>query len=269
MTNPYLELTEAFNRGRRRALVSSGQAVVLHRLAIMSKDGDWILREDEDDVRHVLDVLAGRGARYRFGAPLDLRWLAGGWSAHLEHWRDGLRLRTDFVTRPPRISRDERDRMWRDADASGVDVVALEPLARMKMTKREKDYAVIGELARRMDDVRDQLLYSRSSRDLIRLAREHPDDVAAAATRRPLLARIGGGREVLEEALDRERRALMREDEERLERYRAAASAWAAMWPDVAREIAGLPLPDAHRIVTARAEDVLPYALPDEDADGA
>ena len=35
-TNPYLDLTEAFNRGRRRALVSSGQAVVLHRLAILS-----------------------------------------------------------------------------------------------------------------------------------------------------------------------------------------------------------------------------------------
>ena len=269
MTNPYLDLTEAFNRGRRRALISSGQAVVLHRLAVMSKDGDWILREDEQAVQHVLDVLAGRGARYRFGAPLDLRWLAGGWSAHLEHWRDGLRLRTDFVTRPPRISRADRDQMWRDADASGCDVVGLEPLARMKMTKREKDYAVIGELARRMDDIRAQLLYSRSSRDLIRLAREYPQAVAAATTRRPLLARIRDGREVLDEALDRERRALMRDDEERLERYRAAASTWASIWPDVAGEIAGLPLPDAHRIVTARAEDVLPYAPPGEGTDGA
>lgn len=46
MDNPYLELTEELNRGRLRALLSSGQAVVVHRLAIMSKDGDWILRED-------------------------------------------------------------------------------------------------------------------------------------------------------------------------------------------------------------------------------
>jgi hypothetical protein len=44
MTNPYLELTAAFNRGRRRTLISSGQAVVLHRLAIMSKDGFENLR---------------------------------------------------------------------------------------------------------------------------------------------------------------------------------------------------------------------------------
>jgi hypothetical protein len=99
MNNPYLELTDDLNDGRLRALLSSGQAVVVHRLAIMSKDGDWILREDAEAVDHVLGVLSRLGSRYRFGAPLDLRWLAGGWSAHFEHRRNGLRL----VTRPPRI----------------------------------------------------------------------------------------------------------------------------------------------------------------------
>lgn len=263
MMNPYLELTEQFNRGRRRALVSSGQAVVLHRLAIMSKDGDWLLREDDEAVHHVLEVLARRDARYRFGAPLDVRWLAGGWSSHFEHWRDGLRLRTDFVSRPPRISGAQRDRLWQDADASASDVVALEPLALMKMTMREKDYAVIGELARRMDDPGTQLLFSRSSRDLMRLAAEHPDALNDARARRPLLARVADGRDALDEALDRERRALMRADEARLAQYRAAAEAWASVWPDVSREIDHLPLHEAHRIVASRAEGLLPFALPD------
>ena len=31
---------------RVRAILAGGQAVVLHRLALMSKDGDWILREE-------------------------------------------------------------------------------------------------------------------------------------------------------------------------------------------------------------------------------
>ncbi len=35
----YLELTSEFNAGRTRAIVCSGQAVVLLRLAIASKDG--------------------------------------------------------------------------------------------------------------------------------------------------------------------------------------------------------------------------------------
>lgn len=36
--NIYQELTQAFNAGRLRAILSSGQAVVMHRLAVMSKD---------------------------------------------------------------------------------------------------------------------------------------------------------------------------------------------------------------------------------------
>ena len=40
MDNPYVRLTREFNHGRLRAILASGQAVVLYRLAIMSKDGD-------------------------------------------------------------------------------------------------------------------------------------------------------------------------------------------------------------------------------------
>ena len=265
MNNPYLELTREFNRGRLRALISSGQAVVIHRLAVMSKDGDWVLREDAEATGHVLGVLADRGARYRFGAPLDPRWLAGGWSAHIEYWAEGLRVRTDFVTRPPRVSEGGLEAMWREAEATGTEVVGLAPLTALKMTRREKDYAVIGELARRMTDVESQLLYSRSSRDLIGLAREHPEELSAALPRRPLLARIAEGSQALDEALDRERRELMRSDEERLARYRAAAEPWAALWPEVERSIAGLPLHDAHRIVASRAEGVLPFRPPAGD----
>jgi hypothetical protein len=266
-TNPYLELTEAFNRGRRRALVSSGQAVVLHRLAIMSKDGDWVLREDEEAVAQVLDVLTRRGARYRFGAPLDIRWLAGGWSAHFEYSHDGLRLRTDFVTRPPRLSSVAIARLWHDAEASATDVVPVEPLVRLKMTMREKDYAVIGELARLLEHPRLQLLFSRSSRDLMRLAANHADALAAVRPQRPLLAQVFAGREALEEALDRERRLLRRADEARLARYRHAASAWAEAWPGVAAQIRGLPLGDAHRVVVERAAGVLPFTVNGEDSD--
>lgn len=259
MNNPYLELTEELNRGRLRALLSSGQAVVVHRLAIMSKDGDWILREDAEAVSHVLKTLSLRGARYRFGAPLDLRWLAGGWSSHFEFRREALRLRTDFVTRPPRITPEQLARMWEEAEATGDEVVGLEPLTAMKLTNRDKDYAVVGELARLMTDPSSQLLYSRSARDLLRLAGEHPKALSEAIRLRPLLARVAEGQEALEEALDRERRALIRANEERLARYQAAAEVWARLWPEVQRQIAGLSLLDAHRLVSAQAAGVLPF----------
>jgi hypothetical protein len=46
--NIYFELTEAFDTGAPNVALASGQAVVYYRIAIMSKDGDWIIRETPD-----------------------------------------------------------------------------------------------------------------------------------------------------------------------------------------------------------------------------
>jgi hypothetical protein len=226
----------------------------------MSKDGDWILREDDETTQHVLSVLDQRGAIYRYGAPLDLRWLAGGWSSHFEMRQGGLRLRADFVTRPPRSSRERLAEVWRRVEGDDVPVLDLVTLARIKATRREKDWPVIGELARRMDSIRDRLLYSRSARELREMAAAHPDAVAALVPSRPLLDELGAGREKLEAALDAERRAAMREDEERLARYVAAARAWQDAWPELRRQIDGLALRDAHDVMVHRAEGLLPFA---------
>lgn len=258
MDNPYVRLTQEFNDGRLRAILASGQAVVLYRLAIMSKDGDWILREDAETLAHVIATLGRRGARYRYGAPLDLRWLAHGWSSHLEFQEGGLRLRCDFVTRPPRVSPNALAALWEGPARKEVPVVTLPILADLKKTNREKDYAVIGELARRMGDERLQALHSRSARDLMRLFSEHPTIVAQASGERPLLSRIAEGREVIERLLDEERRALMRANEERLDRYVAAANRWGQDWPRLSKELAGRPLAEAHEMMVARAAALLP-----------
>ena len=259
MDNPYIRLTREFNDGRLRAILASGQAVVLYRLAIMSKDGDWILREDAETLSHVIATLGRQGARYRYGAPLDLRWLAHGWSSHLEFQEGGLRLRCDFVTRPPRVSPLALAALWEAPAQKEVPVVTLPILADLKKTNREKDYAVIGELARRMEDVHLQALHSRSARDLMRLLAEHPGVVAQASGERPLLSRIAEGREEIERLLDEERRALMRKNEDRLDRYMTAARGWGADWPRLAKQLAGRPLAEAHEIMVARAAELLPY----------
>jgi len=257
--NIYLDLTREFNRGRLRCIISSGQAVVLHRLAIMSKDGDWIIREDVEATQHTLRVLAEHGARYRFGAPLDVRWLAGGWSAHFEFRHGALRVRTDFVSRPPRLASAELNRLWEQPPA-GWPVLPPPQLAQIKQTNREKDYVVIGELARLMNDPADQFLHSRSAADLLTLAVQHPGLVSRLIPQRPLLAVISQGRDALEPALDAERRQLIRLNAQRLQRYARAAEAWAAAWPDVERQTARLDLCAAHQFLVSRAEDTLPFS---------
>ena len=256
----YVELTEAFNEGALRAVLSSGQAVVFHQLAVMSKDGDWILREDEEALRHVRLVLAQRQARYRFGAPLDLRWLRGGWSSHFEFRAGPLRVRTDFVTRPPRLTPAALTALWQQQQRAPFPVVGVRDLCELKKTNREKDYAVIGELARLLVAPRDQLLFSRSARDLTRLAAEHPNLVAELSMERPALASIPRGVEAIESARDAERRRLIHVNEDRLKTYLDAAAAWREGWSRVEAEMEGLSLEEAHRLVARRAEGVLPFA---------
>lgn len=260
--NIYLRLTDEFNAGKLRAVICSGQAAVLHRVAIMSKDGDWILREDAETCGHVLAVLERFGARYRFGAPLDIRWLAGGWSAHFEFVLDGLRVRTDFFSRPPRLSAVELASLWQPPPPGRIPCVSLVQLARMKQTDREKDYAVIGELARRMTDPADGLRYSRSALDLMRLAEQQPELVARLTAERPLLAIIKEGRDRLETALDAERRGMMRANEQRLAGFEEAARRWLDRWPAIMPQTQGLSLSQAHRTITATAENFLPMGAP-------
>ncbi len=262
--NIYMELTQRFNSESICAILAGGQAAVLHSIAFMSKDGDWIIREQTESIRHILKVLSECGASYRFGAPLDVRWLAAGWSSHLEFQHDGMRIRTDFVTRPPRINERKLERIWQEVapSSSSVPYVNADQLAEMKKTNREKDYVVIGELARRMSCPKDQLLYSRSARDLLALSTQYPDYVDELCAKRPLLVQIEKGREVLEEALDAERRQFIRKNEERLMTYLTAAQPWQAGWPELVRQLRTLPLIEAHNLMVERAENVLPVHVP-------
>lgn len=262
--NIYLRLTQEFNDGRLRAILSGGQAVVLHRLALMSKDGDWILLEDDETMGHILSVLESFGATYRFGAPLDIRWMSGGWSAHFEFTYQGIRVRTDFITRPPRLTADRIERLWRDKAGQPAPFLDVSDLIETKKTNREKDYAVIGELARLFRDVSDRLKHSRSARELIELAAKYPQEVAEIKRQRPILASIPDGLHALEAALDAERRAMIHANEDRLSPYFAASEAWSRIWPDISGKIEGRPLSFAHAAVVDAALGILPFAVQGE-----
>lgn len=258
-TNIYLQLTDEFNTGKLRAIICSGQAAVLHRVAIMSKDGDWILREDEKTCRHVLSVLENHGAHYRFGAPLDVRWLAQGWSSHFEFTSGTMRIRADFFTRPPRISNCELSALWMEQTDKHPPFVDLIVLAKLKQTDREKDYVVIGELARQMNEPENQLRFSRSALDLMRLAKQYPTLINKLIKERPLLAVISkGNRECLEAALDAERRELIHRNEKRLAKFEKSARCWRKQWSKLTQKTMDLPLHKAHAILVKEAVKYLP-----------
>ena len=186
-----------------------------------------------------------------------------GWSAHFEFDFNDYRTRTDFVTRPPRLSNESLAQMWEDqriASEFPVPTVDLKRLAQLKLTERERDYVFIGEIARKLDSTREQMLWSRSARDLIRLSQEHPQLSEQLEKERPLLSQISQGRRTLEAALDFERRELSVINEDRLEKYALAAREWTRNWPKIKAQISGLPLKEAHQIVVEGAR-ILPQQV--------
>lgn len=255
--NVYFELTREFNRHEPVAVLSSGQAVVYYRLAIMSKDGDWIVRETAPACSRVLEVLAQRGARYRPAAPLDIRWLCGGWSSHLEYTdASARRIRCDFVSRPPRVSRPAIDAMFHDASSRDLLVVDRDVLILLKQTGRAKDYAVIGELARELSPDREIEVTTDVDRILALAAS------VDAGSPRPSVraARSGAGRAGVVAALALEIDELQQADRRRVAAYQQAA----APYLDEFRRLRldELPLDQAHDRMCTLAETRLPERPP-------
>lgn len=250
--NIYFDLTEAFNAEAPTVALASGQAVVFYQVAITSKDGDWIIRETPDASERVLAELERRAARLRYGAPLDPRWLSGGWSSHFE-FADEVRrrVRCDFISRPPRVPAEEIERLFRPGQPKLV-AIDVESLILMKRTQRAKDYPVIAELARRLPPEREIELTTDPDR-IIELARRF-----GHASDRPVItaARRGAPRRDIVVGLAEELDAQQQDDRRRLERFEAASRRYLEEW-----SLAGLadrPLRDAHEQAVDLAERWLP-----------
>lgn len=253
MGNPYFELTREFNARSTVAVLSSGQAVVWYRLAIMSKDGDWIVREDEEACRRVLEVLRAHGARYRPCAPLAPAWLAGGWSSHFEFVRPpGQRIRCDFVSRPPRVPPAAVAALFARDWRGELPVIDLPSLIATKRTQRAKDYPIVGALARLLPPAQEVAVTTDPDR-VLELAPEHGAGIDREAVR---LARGGKDRLEVVFALAREADEQQQQDRERLVRYEKAAEPWLREFQR--QGLADLPLDEAHARAVALADRLLP-----------
>lgn len=254
VTNLYFELTREFNQLGPAAVLSSGQAVAYYRLAIMSKDGDWIVREADDACAHVRSVLSRYGARQRPSAPLDVRWLGGGWSSHFEFFDPRQRrIRCDFVSRPPRVPAEALTAMFRGSPASqALLVVERDVLIRLKQTARAKDYAVIGELARQLPP-NEEILWTTDVDRILELS-----SLVDRGLSRPSVqaARSGAGRATVVAALALEVDALQQSDRGRLIRYQQAAETYLHEFRQLALD--QLPLDQAHEAACRLAEASLP-----------
>ncbi len=263
----YLALTREFNEGALRAILSSGQAVVLHRLAVMSKDGDWILRES--GTPWPTSWRCSIAAAPAIGTAR--RWTCAGCAG------DGVRT-SSSVPRPSEsgpISSPGRPAStrttWRRSGANRRRARSLSWTRAVSSSSRRRT-------ARRTTRSSANWRGCWATRASSSSRRAAPGTSSRWSRRTPIsrgnLPRRGRCWPRSEPGSTPWRRRstpsaarLIHANEQRLRRYLAAAAAWAARWPAVEAEIAGLPLSRAHEVVAARAEGVLPFEPPEAPGD--
>lgn len=221
MNNPYFKLHRQFREAGSEVLLSSGQACVALGIAAFSKDGDWIVRETHSTCKTLRTVLQRKAATYRLGAPLDPEWLALGLTSHFEfQGKDGERLRVDFCSRPPRVP--DVQALWSlAARMDEIDVVDMENLIRLKMTRRLRDYSVVGALAEtgglEQGVPEIALKYLQDYQTLSEAVRRWPDDAKRTPREAVQLLVGGASRSAVVTALALEQDWRMQQDEARIQ----------------------------------------------------
>lgn len=139
---------------------TGGIACMVYGLTEFTKDCDLIIPIER--CQQVLELLSrtrlkGYGPHYtlKYGAPMDTRWLNGGWSSHTYLGeKDVIVARLDFFAHAPRVLR-------ADADENPL-YLSRDGVARMKKTRRDKDWAYSTLLG-------DQMLQRGDSRGFLHL----------------------------------------------------------------------------------------------------
>lgn len=260
VANVYFELTRAFNRLSPTAALSSGQAVVYYRLAIMSKDATGSsAKRRRPATASSPSCPSTRPAtdRPRPSMSDGCRAVGPAISSSPTRW---TRVRCDFVSKPPRVPQQAVDALFEQHPPGDLLVVDREALIRLKQTARAKDYAIIGELARQIPPDREL----EWTTDVDRIMELSAAVTIESARPSVLAARAGAGRAAVVAALALEIDTLQRVDRERLALYQRAATAYLEEFNR--SRLGALPLRAAHEAVCRLAAALLPQQPLGKDA---
>ena len=222
--NPIHKVLSTFQNCGVRALLMGGQACVFYGGAEFSRDTDFAIHADKDNLGRLLTALDELKASVIAVPPFSMAHLHGGHAVHFRcHHPEVAGLRVDLMSKMRGVA--EFDELWerrttlQGEDGTIYELMSLPDLIQAKKTQRDKDWPMIRRLieADRVacqgipsaEQVRLWLREGRTPELLIELAGQFPREAAAmAAGLRPLLnAALQGDRPGIEAGLaDEERR---------------------------------------------------------------
>jgi len=248
-------LAEDLRQSGTPAEITSGLACIHYNLAEITKDCDiWIPPASLGTFKEIVAQRTWRSThavhRSRLSAPLDPRWLDGGWSSHII-WPGPPQAQIDIFGRLPRVT-----------THTGTGIFSNEEtLARVKMTQRDKDWSTVHLLGERLLAKKNPegLLFLRTAESLLQARKRTANETWDAQTAiRPLLASLNNapGLPLLDACLRIEKAFWQRVDNLRIEQYQKAVKEYAKASAEILRTKTHLVEQDA--ALTRLAENTLP-----------
>jgi hypothetical protein len=220
--SPIRKVLSTFRKQRVHALLMGGQAVILYGAAEFSRDTDFAVLCEPQNLQRLRAALKDLRAEPVFVPPLEARYLLRGHACHFRCHAPGVKgLRVDIMS----VMRGcdpfpllwQRRTQWRLPGLGVLPVLSLPDLVTAKKTQRDKDWPMIRRLLEadffskqrhpRAKDVRFWLREMRSPELLTDLTNRYSRLTAVAQKARPLL-RFARARNIprLQRELEKEER---------------------------------------------------------------
>jgi len=228
--NPIVKALSVFLKHQVKALLIGGQACIFYGAAEFSRDVDFAVFIDSENLLRINSALAELGAERVFVPDLSEEILKRGHACHFRFPKNDLRgTRIDILGKMRGV--DDFSAAWgrrREIPVPGIGnipVMGLSDLVQSKKTQRDKDWPMIRRLVEAdffntteppsAEQVQFWLLECRTAGLLITLRKEFENQADELIAQRPLLSRaLSGNEPVLRDLLKQEEEQERKLDEE-------------------------------------------------------
>jgi len=225
--NPTLKVLSSMRLHGVRSLLMGGQACVFYGAAEFSRDVDFALMADDENLKRLKEAMNDLQAEVVAVPPFEREFLEMGLAVHFRCQLEEVKgFRVDVMSRMRGV--DSFPKLWErrttiDVDGNLMDLLSLPDLVNAKKTQRSKDWPMIQRLVEanwfqhhhepNPARIEFWLKECRTPELLAELVKSYPEQARRIANSRPLLHHaLHEETESLEEALEVERKQEMAKD---------------------------------------------------------
>lgn len=199
--NPILKVLFTFRRFGVKSLVIGGQACIIYGAAEFSRDSDFIVFCEPENLAKLKKALRALKAKNIYFPPLKREFLEKGHACHFRCYEASVKnLRVDVIAKLRGC--ESFDKLWerrftvKFPQNRTIEVISLEDLGQSKKTQRDKDWLMHDRLVDidmlltkkpTAQKIKWWLTECRDSHKLIRLAIENKELAKEVMAFRPLL----------------------------------------------------------------------------------